>query len=180
MKVYRITSSGEYRTFGPKIDTKENRTGCRFDGSFLESWKPIHLTTRPAEQCGISDETPDLNFVSTTTPLLTPKAFDILYPYLKPYSQFFETTTDYGNMFLVNVTNINDCLDYKNCELKYFSNSERIMRIDNFCFFDEKLNELEIFLIPEERRAFPYVTEGLKNIIEENGLTGFRFELVSE
>lgn len=180
MKIYRIISNGEYRTFGPKIDTRENRTGCRFDGSILDCWKPIHLTTKPVEQPGISDEIPDLNFVSTTTPLLTPKALNILSPYLKPYSQFFETTTDYGNMFLVNVTNINDCLDYKNSELKYFSNSERIMRIDNYCFFDDKIKDLEIFLIPEERKAFPCVTEGLKNIIEENGLNGFRFELLFE
>ena len=66
---------------------------------------------------------------------------------------------------------------------KYFvfhSPPHRIMRIDKFGFFEERLKDIEIFQIPETKNSFPFITEGFKNIIEENGLVGFKFELIYE
>ncbi len=113
-------------------------------------------------------------------PLLTPKAFEVLYPYIKDFVQFWETTTDYGNMYLVNVINVNDCVNYDESDFVRFKSSGRIMRIDKFAFHKNKIMNIELFKIPDENKTYPFVTEGLKNIIKENGLNGFRFELLSE
>lgn len=91
-----------------------------------------------------------------------------------------ETTIDYGNMYLVNVINVNDCVNYDESEFVYFKSLGRIMRIDKFVFHKNKLMDIELFKIPDENKTYPFVTEGLKNIIEEIGLTGFRFDLLFE
>ena len=179
MKIYRIFTCGDIKTFGCKNDTKENNTACSFNGNPIENWKPIHLSERLPENPKMKEKLGDVSFVVGTTPLLTPKAYEILYPYIKDYAQLLETTTDYGNMFLVNVTNVNDCLNYDSSEILRFPfPPHRIMRIDKFGFFEERLKDVELFQIPEMNNSFPFVTEGLKNIIEENGLVGFRFELI--
>ena len=180
MKIYRIFSCEDIKVFEPKNDSNENYKACTFQGEPIDNWNPLHLSALPSDK-KIVEKLGDVSFVVGSTPLLTQKAYEILYPYIKDYVQLLETTTDYGNMFLVNVTNVNNCLDYDNSEILRFPfPPHRIMRIDKFGFFEERIKDIEIFQIPETKNSFPFVTEGLKNIIEENGLTGFRFELIYE
>lgn len=179
MKIYRIWPSGNHIVFNPKNNSSENFFACSFDGSELKDWKPIHLSKRKYDE-PMSDDLGEVSFVVGSTPLLTPKAFEVLYPYIKDFAQFWETTTDYGNMYLVNVININDCVNYDESEFVRFKSSGRIMRIDKFAFHKNKIKDIELFKIPDENKTYPFVTEGLKNIIEENGLNGFKFELLSE
>ena len=81
-------------------------------------------------------------------------------------------------LFVLNVTEIRDCLDREKSKLKLFSNSGRIMRIEKYAFHREMLSNAFIFKIPEEVHAHPYVTDGFKNLIEQNGIKGFKFVLV--
>lgn len=180
MKIYRIFSCEDIKVFEPKDDSNENYKACSFQGEPIDNWKPLHLSALPPDR-NIVEKLGDVSFVVGSTPLLTQNAYEILYPYIKDYAQLLETTTDYGNMFLVNVTNVNDCLDYDNSEILRFPfPPHRIMRIDKFGFFEERLKDIEIFQIPETKNSFPFITEGFKNIIEENGLVGFKFELIYE
>lgn len=177
MKIYRIYSSKHHKTYHPEPYTTKNSNACHFDGNIIDNWKPVHLTTHAPEPQMV-EELADLSFVCIDTPLLKPNALKVLYPYLKNYVQFLETTTDFGNVYLMNVININDCVNYDECDIVYFPSSDRIMRFEKYSFFTAQINEVEIFKIPDARNTFPFVTEGLKNIIEENGLVGFRFELI--
>lgn len=179
MKIYRIYSSIYHKRYEPLNYTTENSKACHFDGNIINNWEPVHLTTQePSPQ--MVEELADLSFVCVDTPLLKPNALEVLYPYLKNYVQFLETTTEFGNVYLMNVFNINDCVDYNECDIVRFPSSGRIMRFDKYAFFTERINEVEIFKITDENNTFPFITEGLKNIIEENGLTGWRYELLFE
>lgn len=179
MKIYRIWAAENIKTFKPLKDTEENHQACQFDGSIITNWTPVQLVAKEPYKNNIEVFT-DLTFVEGCTPLISPKAFEIIYPHLKDFAQFFETTTDFGNMYLVNIFNVNNCVNLEKSEVEYFKCSGRLKRIEKYIFYEDRIKGLELFKIPEASNSFPFITEGLKNIIEENGLTGWRYELLFE
>ena len=179
MKIYRIWPAENIKTFKPSIDTKENHQACQFDGSIIKNWKPVQLVAKDPYKNNVEILT-DLSFVEMCTPLISQRAFEILYPYLKHYAQFLETTTEFGNMYLVNIFNVNNCMDIEKSDIEYFRCSGRLKRINKYVFKANSFKDIELFKTPEDYNSYPFASEGLKNIIEENGLNGFRFELLSE
>ena len=52
------------------------------------------------------------------------------------------------------------------------------MRIEEYVFHKELLENVFIFKIPEEVHTHPYVTDSFKCLIEQNEIKGFKFVLV--
>jgi len=78
--------------------------------------------------------------------------------------------------YVINVTDLIDCLDYDNSEIKRFPSSGRVMRVIKYVFKIEKLRNTTIFKLPEFPKAISYVTEEFKNVVEENNIKGFKFK----
>ena len=54
------------------------------------------------------------------------------------------------------------------------------MRVEEYAFHRELLDNVFIFKIPEELHTHPYVTEDFKKLIEQNNIKGFKFVPVWE
>lgn len=174
MNIYRVWQDSAYRVFEPKDNTRDNRQAYNLCGERIENWVDVPLVaSKHTEQNKLP--LPDISFVNVSTLLLNAKSYDILHPYIKEFAQFFEISTNCGQWYAVNVTNIVDCLDLDNSRIQRFPSTGRVMRIDEYVFHDEAIKDNHLFLLPESRNSFPYATEYFKGLVEGNGLTGIKF-----
>ena len=76
----------------------------------------------------------------------------------------------------MNVLNVVDCLDYEKSEFEYSPrNSNKIIGFKKFAFKFDKVIGHHIFKIPETLRADIFISDELKQKIENSGLKGFKF-----
>ena len=118
----------------------------------------------------------DVFSVEVSSFILNEKSYKILYPYIKNEAQIFKVKCENDNLYVVNITNIIDCLDYDKSEIKRFPSSGRVMRVIKYVFKIEKLRNTTIFKLPEFPKGISYVTENFKNIVEKNNIKGFKFK----
>ena len=80
----------------------------------------------------------DVFSITPSSYIMNEKAYKILYPYLKKHSQIFKINNNGTIFYVINVTDLIDCLDYDNSEIKRFPSSGRIMRVIKYVFKNEK------------------------------------------
>lgn len=112
--------------------------------------------------------------------VINDKCFDVLTPFINNHAQVFQTRYENNLAYVLNITEIIDCLDYEHSKLKFFKSSGRLMRVEEYVFDKAALDDAVIFKPPEELKAQPYVTGQFKKITESNGIKGFKFKLVWE
>lgn len=81
-------------------------------------------------------------------------------------------------LYIVNVTRLEDCLDYDKSEYTCYDDNYRVMWIEKYCFCPEKVKDLKVFKLVNAARGKPFVTDEFARKIEEKKLTGFKLELV--
>lgn len=119
-------------------------------------------------------DTPGLN---THIPVFSPKAAKVLADFLEPNGELLPITCGGEEYFVFNVTRVIDALDEDNCELKRFD-SGRIMFVESFCFFPEKLIGINLFKVPQCILQDVFVTEPFVERVKTAKLKGFKFRLV--
>ena len=82
-----------------------------------------------------------------------------------------------GNYWVFNVTRVIDGLDEENSDVERFS-SGRIMAVERFAFYPDKVRDLSIFKIPQFPKGGAYVTDSFTNRVKSANLTGFAFDLL--
>jgi hypothetical protein len=79
------------------------------------------------------------------------------------------------NFSLVHIRDICECVDYNKSQIKYFPDSNKILRIKKFEFIEEEVRNKKIF----KDSSFPvtdvYVTDEGKKIIESWNAKGIKF-----
>ncbi len=118
----------------------------------------------------------DIFSIEVSSFILNEYAFNILFPYLKEHSQIFRIKNQNSIFYVINVTDVIDCLDYDKSEIKRFPSSGRVMRVIKYSFIKDKLKNATIFKLPEFVKTNCYVTKEFKNAVEENHIKGFKFE----
>jgi hypothetical protein len=78
-----------------------------------------------------------------------------------------------GEYYAFNVITSIDVLDESNSEVERFE-SGRIMHIEKYAFFGDKLRDATIFKIPQSK-ARTFVTDKFRKAVIDNSLTGFDF-----
>lgn len=175
MKIYRIWHDENFRVFEPLNNTLENRKSLNFDGEVLKEWGPISLV---ASNHKTEKNLPvaDICFTGDVSSfLLNEHSYNILYPIIKDSVQFFRTDSNYGDLYVVNVTCVLDCLNREKSNIVLFPSSDRIMAIKEFAFSMDKIRNNILFKIPEKSKSFSFATEEFKEIIEKNCLKGIKF-----
>lgn len=176
MKIYQLWSDHTYRAF----ETKEKgryKEFC-FRGDHVKNWTevelyPSHHRTENGKEIG------DVYPIEISAVVVNERCFDIIKPYIHQDTvQVLSAKSNKQKLFVLNVTFVNDCLDHENSKLKLFPSSGRIMRVEQYAFHKEQLEDVFIFKIPEEVHTHPYVTETFKQLIEQNQIKGFKFILV--
>lgn len=82
-------------------------------------------------------------------------------------------------IWAVNVLEILDCLDEEKSDLKRFTSSGRVQRINNYVFKSAMIHQAElIFKIPQKIRTGIYATDRFKDKVEQAGFTGLKFEKI--
>lgn len=173
IKVYELWLDRNYRAY--ETLTKSGYKTYEFEGKKVEN-RNFDLFTLSNYKGEIDKPIGDVSSISTSSYIINEKAYKVLYPYLKEHSQIFQLKNENKIFYVINVTDIIDCLDYEKSEVKYFSSSNRVMDIEKYAFHSGKLKKATIFKIPEFPKGISYVTEEFKKVVEENNITGFKFK----
>jgi|WetSurMetagenome_2_1015567.scaffolds.fasta_scaffold214001_2 hypothetical protein len=146
----------------------------RFDGTTKK-----RMLTGKEEFKFIPEKLPKGDFpgLSTHIPVFNYRAVEALSDLLQGNGTLFPITCAGENYFIYNVTRVIDALDETNSEIERFD-SGRIMDVDRFAFFEERLRGATIFKIPHMVLMDVFVTEPFVDRVRISKLKGFEFRLV--
>lgn len=149
-----------------------------FDGRRLRyKWKPL-----PVERMNPEKKLPLSDAPGFTIPVFSKRALDILLPCIQDCVEILELVFDEHDeqqYFGINVISVLNVIDYEKAEYIRFQSSGRIMLFTKYAFKEcDDLKEYPIFKLVDEPRREPFVSEAFKDLVEQNNLTGFKFELV--
>ena len=175
VKVYELWMDHTYRTY--ETIPKDGYKSYMFDGVPVKArnFAKIYPSKYKDE---IDKPIGDVFSVEISSFILNEKSYKILYPYIKNEVQIFKIKSDNMLFYVVNVTNIIDCLHYEKSELKHFPSSGRIMRVIKYVFKEEKIKDTVIFKLPGIGfvNSHSFVTEEFKKVVEKNNIKGFKFK----
>lgn len=146
-----------------------------FDGrKKKENWIPLPVKRmEPEKNLPLSDAP------GFTIPVFSRRALEVLRPLIENSIEVLEFKFDEAEYYGINVTTVLDVIDYTKSEYRTYSDGKRIMVFEKYVFKEcDELVEHNIFKIKDETRRKAFVTEKFKNVVEENNLLGFKFELV--
>ena len=119
----------------------------------------------------------DFPGLSTHIQVFSYKAVKTLADLLEGNGQLFPIACETENYFVFNVTRVIDALDEANSDVERFS-SGRIMDVDRYSFFPERVFGVHVFKIPELVLMDVFVTDPFVERVKTAGLKGFKFRLV--
>lgn len=110
----------------------------------------------------------------------SPKAWEVMRPHVEHQCQAVPLEHSEGRKYVaLRVHGIVDALDYRLAKVIYRKGysvaPEHVHHIQAFAFKDDVLQSINLFRLPETRGDYPIVSEQLKEVIEQAGLTGARF-----
>lgn len=148
----------------------EALNGC----SLIEGWEPIELKRMYGEGLPLSDYPYFFG-----RPVMSDKAISALDSIIRDSVEYLSLAFEEKNYTMVNITKILNVIDYEKAEYETFPNSKKILAFEKYKFrtCDELLTS-DIFKLIDEPRRNPFVSDRFKKYVEENKLTGFKFELV--
>lgn len=120
----------------------------------------------------------DMPCLFGSIPVFSFRAVEGLREYLDNSAEILPISYDKGEYFIINVTNVIDCVDYEKAEVKRFKSSGKIMRFIKYAFKHEAIKNEHIFKISEFSKSAVFVSDDFKNDILNHGLEGFLFSEV--
>lgn len=177
MKVFELKNSpqamvltGE-RTYG--ISGHPIATDFKGD-SKIDDWEPIKLETLYKKNY---DDFPNY---ALGKPIVSEKVKQILAPFVESEVEFLPLIHDEMILFVMNVTNILDCVDWQRSDVKWSKYRNFLgfnkLKID----FSKIPNDTYLFKVKETAKTKVYVIEAFKELIEQHQLKGLNFSLVDD
>jgi hypothetical protein len=114
-----------------------------------------------------------------TIPVFSLRALEVLAPVLKENGEVLPLRYRRGEFLAYNVTRVLDALNEEESLIERFPSSGRVMSISRYVFLDDFVQDAWIFKIPQQPRAFVFVTQRFVDLVEQSRLTGFEFRLLS-
>lgn len=145
-----------------------------FDGRrHSDNWKPIQvMRMEPEKKLELSDAP---GFI---IPVFSKKALECLHPLIKNEVEVLPLNFEEREYFGINVIRVLDAIDYEKSIYKTFRDGKRIMAFKKYFFIPDKIKNVSIFKIKDEKTRYAFVSDEFKTIVEINKLTGFKFKLV--
>lgn len=152
---------------------KEDLSKFDFDGSSqIDSWEPIAVKAIEVIQFS------DFPGLSSGAPVMSGKAVNALSELMGSNVEILPLCYIQGKYYVINVTEVLDCINYDKAEYKLFSSSNRIMRFIKYSFKECIIKDKHIFKIVDEPHRRPFVSDKFRQIVLDEGLTGFDFKLI--
>lgn len=147
-----------------------------FDGRILQdSWKIVEFVPTKDEK-GQKREFGDVSSW-LSVPLFQGEAIDKLKPLIGDSIEILPINVAEKDYKIINVIKVLDCIDYDNAEVKRLP-SGGVLRFLKYAFQKDVVENEHIFRIKEKPGSRLFVSDDFKKVVEENNLTGFKFELV--
>lgn len=175
MKIWKLIADvNNYESLMAKDSDFEEKFEALDGRPLLDEWTPVELKRMYGEGMPLSDFP-----YFYGRPVMSDKAIKALAPFINNSVEYLNVIFEDKKFTLLNVTKVLNVVDYEKSEYKMFSDKKRIMRFVkyNFRMCDELLKN-DIFKLIDEPRRSPFVSDRFKKCVEDNGLTGFKFELV--
>lgn len=99
-------------------------------------------------------------------------AKELLEPYIGSEVEFLPISPEGKDLYVVNVTNVIDCLDHKSSEFRYHSDGKTIRTIRHYEFMPGMLSGVNIFKIPEAASVKILCTQQFKDLVEKLQIRG--------
>ena len=145
-----------------------------FDGrSKVEDWTPLAFKAMYGNR-----PWGDASSYHTHMPIVTRRVIEATRDLLGNNVEILPVLCEKQELFLLNVTQVLDCIDYTRAIYKRFPSSGRIMRFKKFSFIKDKVIGMHVFKIKEQPLYGVFVSDEFRQRILDNGLEGFAFELV--
>ena len=174
MKIWKLKSElDKYDILMPTVPFTGDEIQS-FDGRSHKDWTPLDVKRMyPEENLPLSDAP------GFTIPVFSENAVDALKYLMEGQIELLNLNFKEKKYYGINVINVLNVLDYENAEYKLFKSSGRIMKIMKYEFrVCDELYESNIFKIVDEPRSYVFVSNEFKQCVEDNNLSGFKFQLV--
>ncbi|EOW9230864.1 DUF1629 domain-containing protein [Vibrio cholerae] len=112
--------------------------------------------------------------------IFTKKAKDALDSFVKPYGQFLPLNCDKKELYILNVYNVVDCLNWDESSIFWEGEKSKTTPfIEDYCFDIEKLEGQSMFRLPYKNETRTYFTEKFIDTLKKLGIEGFNYRLIS-
>ena len=148
----------------------------QFDGRRLgEAWQPVSARLYEVEEEG--------NFPRFRghLPVMTDSAWQQLEPLIGNYVEALPinlTSPIETTLYLINITNVLDCLNKQESVIKYFT-GDKIMIVDHHVFNESVILDQPIFRIKDYEMGRAFVSDIFRDTVESVGLKGLIWETLS-
>ena len=141
--------------------------------SHAEGWIPPKAMFNPIHKRRKKSDCPPFLLRAET---LSGRAVEVLGDVLRASGELLPLRCDEGEYFVHNVTSSpGDVLDMEKSDFHKSVNDDYILHIREYAFHAEKLDDLWIFKLPQNRNTRVYVTDRFRSAVEDAGLIGFVF-----
>lgn len=145
-----------------------------FDGrSKAEGWRPWRF--RPLEG---NMEWGDMASYHTHIPTVTPNFIEATRDLIESSVEILPIDCEGKELYLLNTTEVLDCIDYTKAKPITFTNSSKIMMFEKYAFIEEKVKGKHFFKIKELPVGGVFVSDEFRQRTIDKGLVGIRFDLV--
>ena len=148
----------------------------KFDGrSKINDWHELELVIRfPKDDLPLGD----MAGWELDIPIISNAAKKVIEKNCTDKVEFLPMNKEGEKWWILNSTELLDCIDYEKSEIEFFESSGRIMLIEKYAFIKEKVKGHNLFKLKDYPIDSPIITDVLKDVIEKNGFIGFEFELI--
>lgn len=145
-----------------------------FDGrSLINNWTPIRMKRMEPEKGLELGDAPGFSF-----PVFSNRALECLFPLIGNNIEVLPLDFEENEYWGINIVTVLDAIDYEKSIYKTFRDGKRIMCFNRYSFLPKVVENVPIFKIIDEKTYFAFVSDEFKKVVEDNKLSGFRFELV--
>lgn len=174
MKIWKIYSDEihyDMVQFDPMPTPDEFQT---FDGrSKMREWVPLSVVRMEPEKALPMSDAPGISLL-----ILSKSALDTVRSLIGGDAEILPLVSDKGEFYIINTTTVLNCVDYEKSMYKKFSDGKRIMRFEKYILKEDIIRGHNVFIIPDEIRRRPLVSDAFREAILNADLKGIQFELV--
>lgn len=147
--------------------------GDMFDRKNLkDNWIPIRVQL--IEHAG-DLERGDMPYLSPGKPVFSKMTVTTLKDLLQENAEILPLEYDLQELYIINVTNLIDAIDYDKSDIDYMRDGIRILSVNRYSFNVEKVKNQHIFKIINQLYGTVFVSDEFRNRVLESGLKGFKF-----
>ncbi|MBJ6361121.1 imm11 family protein [Paenibacillus sp. GCM10012307] len=176
MKIYELKSHP--KSMNITSDEKEDQDhpiSSDFNGESKRSfWSPIKVETIYKKSYN------DFPNYRIGKPVVSASVKKIIEPYIKDEVEFLPLLHDHLELYMVNVTKVLDCVDWKRSDIRTYDDGE-FAGFNKLVFDFSKIPEgTYMFKFRERTTTRVYITQALKELIERNKFKGLDFSVVHD